>query len=221
MGRGETRDNQRQRLYDAEHSCHPWRQTIPTADLQAWVDDLMAMRAIQSRWGQIKITVQLTHGGGRAQIWGRVIRLGVAARNEWVILHEIAHQLVGTHHVADHGKEFAGIMLFLVKTRLGTAEWEKLRAAFKEHRVRYNNDLIPAPGKRVVTKTERQRKAAAAKRVEREQQQRAQQALLKPQHATDAARTLRAHIAAGTYGPAGSTARLKAMATARVLEGIR
>ena len=106
---GRVRDTQRSRIYKAEHEATEqfagarFVQTIPNKELQPWVDAVMRRNAVASRWGRRTIYVQLSHGGGRAHS-ASDISLGVGARNEWYILHEIAHCLTWRHHEwAPHG----------------------------------------------------------------------------------------------------------------------
>jgi len=42
-----------------------------------------------------------------------------------------------------HGKNFAGIYLYLVTQILGVEAGKELRAAYKENRVKYSNAAIP------------------------------------------------------------------------------
>lgn len=157
------RDNQRQRVYDAENASglNPWQQTIPNADLQAWVDDVLDRRAIRSRWGVRQVRVELTHGRG-AHAEGLIIRASRPGRNEYVLLHEIAHTL--THGYAGHGPEYAGVLLFLVKTVMGRDAHAVLLASMRKHKVRRSNAAIPKVRSDVPeprAKRERARKAAA------------------------------------------------------------
>lgn len=164
------RDSQRKRLYDAERSVYTMEQTIPNDMLQIFVDEVMDKRAILSRWGRRHLVVRLARGGGR--VWDGLpyIDLGVVARCEWVILHEIAHQLTPETY-ADHGPEFAGIYLFLVKTVLGPTEATRLREAMRVHKVRISNRALPEASSHSVTEIrERQqtKKAAARLRANKE-----------------------------------------------------
>jgi len=146
------RDTQRSKVYEAEDKAH-WltygrslhTRTLTNDEVQPRIDEIMAMRAIQSRWGQHKIRVRFTHGGGHASSpWD--IALGANSRNDWYILHEIAHCLTWGQG-AGHGKEFAGVYLFLVRTVLGQTAYDNLLAQFRERRVRRTNAAIPAPTK--------------------------------------------------------------------------
>ena len=213
------RDNQRSRVYEAERTAHTrtrggdiWTQDFPNDRLQARVDEILAMRAIQSRWGRRIVRVELGRGGGRA--YGSThISLGVNARNDWVIVHELAHSLVErrddiNREVAPHGPEFAGVLLFLTKTVMGKEAHDNLLAEFKRLKVRRNNKALPAAGThKVVTKAQ----VAERKRIK------AQTPLDRPQRLLTA-RNLRQGISSGLFGPSGSAARTAALATARRLE---
>jgi hypothetical protein len=222
---GTARDNQRQRLYDAEdtarHRLGLAGHRIKNEDLQAYVDKVLQHRAVQARWGQVRLTVGLTHGGGRANVWGREITLGTWARNEMVILHEIAHHLA--HQIsmsaAEHGPEFAGVFKFLVKTMLGRTAWEVLTEEFKNQRVRSNNGCVPAPEKsRVVTKAERDEKARARKARILQEAERDRMRAVSHLRRVAAAETLRMMIEGGVFGPTGSVERRRALAVARKIE---
>lgn len=157
------RDTQRQRVYDAENASglNPWQQTIPNADLQAWVDDVLDRRAIRSRWGVRKVRVELTHGRGAHAEGSHTIRASRMGRNEYVMLHEIAHTL--THGYAGHGPEYAGVLLFLVKTVMGREAHAALLASMRKYKVRRSNAAIPKVRSDVPEpRAKRERKAKAA-----------------------------------------------------------
>lgn len=133
------RDNQKQRVYNAEKSVYKFGQTIPTNELQAYANKVLDKRAIRSRWGIRNVRVELGRSSGAS--YGGRITLGVASRNEWVMLHELAHELAPRE--VKHGPEFVGIYIFLVDLVLGKAEGNRLRAAFKANRVRSSRKAIP------------------------------------------------------------------------------
>ncbi len=151
------RDNQRQRVYDSEHTA-AYRlgmtssgRTIPNDQLQAWVDAVLDRRPIRSRWGAIHIEAVLKRGGSAYGGLGR-ITLPLFARNEWIVLHEIAHSLTERsardvsgcpYDVAWHGPEYVGVYLFLVKTVLGEEAYKTFLAVCRENKVRRNNTAIP------------------------------------------------------------------------------
>lgn len=207
------RDSQRQRVYDAEDAAH-WKtlgvsiqgHRIANAGLQARLDEIMAMRAIQSRWGRHRIIVDLTHGGGHAS--GRwSIALGRIGRNDWYICHEIAHCLTWGVGAA-HGPEYAGVYLFLVKTVMGQAAYDNLLAEFRAKKVRRTNSALPAAGThKVVTKAAKAaRTRAVAERPTGAAERR------------EAASVIRRAVKEGLYGPSGCKPRTHALASARLLE---
>jgi putative metallohydrolase (TIGR04338 family) len=204
------RDTQRARLYAAERAAAAAAgdtfhgRTIPNDECQAWVDDLMRRPAMQSRWGIHPIDVIMKRGGSAYGGGGR-ITLPLFARNPWVILHEVAHNLTPNRYAA-HGPEFAGVLLFLVRTRLGNEAGAALLAEYRTHKVRRNTAAVPAPTRPVVTKAQR----AAKERARR----------TRPVTADEAARAadvLRRAAANGAFGPAGSKPRTYALAAARTL----
>lgn len=67
-------------------------------------------------------------------------------RSEAVILHEIAHTLIG-EDCADHGPEFAGVLLFLVEQVMGKGHADTLRESYRAHRVDWTNRRVPEPAK--------------------------------------------------------------------------
>lgn len=203
------RDTQRQRVYDAERALSAyWGQTIPNDRLQAEANRILDLRAVRSRWGHVRIRVGLGRGGGRGG-WGH-INLGVEARNPTVLCHEIAHCLMDHTHsdLAPHGPEFTGINLFLLEHAVSKERSDALRAAYREHRVKVSRAAIP--GVRAVV---------APSAAIRETEQRA--ASRKPLEGVEPgtlARLLRRAIASGEFGPSGTAARDRALATARHIE---
>lgn len=204
------RDTQRSRVYDAECAAaanlgmYSRTRTIPNDQCQAWVDDLMMLAPIQRRWKRATIKVVMKRGGSAYGGHGRVT-LPLFARNEWVIMHEVAHCL-NKYGAAAHGPEFAGILLYLVRVRLGTEAGKALLDSYRAHKVRYTMKAVPDPRWTPVTKTQRAAKAKA---------KRTRPVL--PLEAEQAADVLRWAAAAGQFGPPGSKPRTYALAAARTL----
>ncbi len=134
------RDNQKARVYAAErilqdHKSSMKPMTIP--ECQKFVNRILARKTIIKVYGKRYIAVEAGKGGGRARgnyYSGRVISLGVWARQPAVILHEIAHHLAGLD--AEHGPHYAAVMLKLVRQVLGKEAYEKLLGSYAYHRVR-------------------------------------------------------------------------------------
>jgi len=162
------RDSQRHKVYAAEGSSglNTFVQTIPDREVQDWVNGILDRRFIRSRWGVRTVQVKLTNGNGGANAWGSYkITASRGARNEYAMLHEIAHVLTPNH--TGHGPEFCGVLLYLVRSVLGKEAHAKLLTAMREHRVKRSNSAIPAVRKEVPPPT---------KQREREERKSEQQA---------------------------------------------
>jgi putative metallohydrolase (TIGR04338 family) len=181
-------------------------------DAQRYVDHVVQSAWFQRRFGQRVITVHWKAGGNATgSRGGGSIALPPWSRNEAVILHEIAHCCVYDRSAADHGPEFAGIMLALTRTFIGKAAGDALKAAYREERVRTTRAALPAPTRAVVTLADRRAKA-----VRREQVQIAT-------GSREAAKWLRLLVASSRvttpwFGEPGTKTRARALATAKVLD---
>jgi putative metallohydrolase (TIGR04338 family) len=130
------RDTQRKRVYDAERdmTAWTWTQTIANDDLSTYVATVMNRRAVRARWGARHVSITLKRGGKAYGGYGR-ISLPKGARNEPVILHELAHVLAGECG-GWHGPQFTATYLLLVRTMMGRETYTELRAAYKANRVK-------------------------------------------------------------------------------------
>jgi len=169
------RDSQRSRLYKAQHETawtkEPSRYAKPLYDslipidrynrspnyvingkphaptlegCQKYYNNIFKRAWFKNRWNSHYVIV--VKGTGATTL-GRTIRLAYWGRKEWVLLHELAHTLTPWQAPA-HGREFAGILLFLVQQVMGKAEADKLRKAFKKNKVKYNYSAVPAVRKK-------------------------------------------------------------------------
>lgn len=227
------RDNQKSKVYKAEGVVSKFKSRhaekllttkvayqfgtkvdrVMIEQAQAYVDDLVSQRWFQSRWGRRKIEVRLKVYGSATGYHGGHICLPPWARNERVILHEVAHTLL-TSRYAPHGPEFAATYLTLVENRCGKDAAAALREAYKANRVKYRNGLavVPKAGTEVaVTKT-------IIQRFERRQAAAKQVVLTGATHRLEAAAVIRAAVKAGRFGPSGRKPRTHALEVARLLE---
>lgn len=137
------RDNQRQRLYDAEGQAlrgHGERYA-ELSDAQVYVNKVLASAWVQTRWGRRNVTVNRGRGDG-GHSYGGWITVGRDAQ-QWVVLHELAHELAPANVV--HGPVFAAIYLALVTRFMGAEHGARLRAAFRQHRVKHRSPgAVPA-----------------------------------------------------------------------------
>lgn len=165
-----SRDSQRSKLYAAERASglqlHKHQAGMSIEQCQALVDKILGSAYVQRKYGWRKgtIPVHATHGGGRADYsggyhrdrvtgeveWrGRHIRLGVWARQPFIVIHEVAHHLAGYGH--GHDWRFAEVTLDLTRHFLGAEAGAQLKAAYKAGRVRFRK-----PVKRTITPERRE-----------------------------------------------------------------
>lgn len=160
------RDTQKSRVYAAEDVLRgrasatarrllldtprvPSTGSVTIEACQQYVDHLTQSAWFQRRWGYRHYRVRHKAYGKATCSYGSVISVPPWARDESVLLHEVAHGLVGGQ-CADHGPEFAGVLLALVEHRMGKDAATMLRAAYKDKRVRQNRKALPTPDERRV-----------------------------------------------------------------------
>ena len=141
--RKEERDQQRSKVYAAEKVLQDQtKRFVTVADMEAFVAKVADYKVLQKRYGQNflhNVVVKDGRGRNRAGGWYGGITMPTRSRNEWVVLHELAHTINIRLHsdwVAGHGWQYANIYLQLVKTVLGTEKHDILKASFKKHKVR-------------------------------------------------------------------------------------
>lgn len=163
-------DSQRSKLYRAESF---WRVGVDAAcqiepNPQAFIDKVTSYKWYRRRFPRkTKIVVRVNprleryaYGGTRA---GQpIITLpginGRWARQRWVLLHELAHCISSPMYTPPHGRRFARTYVCLVRYTLGKAAADKLKAAFRKHRVKFS----PYPN---ISEAERERRRQHGKRL--------------------------------------------------------
>jgi putative metallohydrolase (TIGR04338 family) len=174
-----TRDSQKQRLYAAEQYVRIFHD-IPIGDgsmpavervklVEKFIKQVCKRKYIIRKYGKgaygcTPPSVRLSYGNAYrfARAYGthtiEMPRSGSWAYTQLVALHELAHIFESRQRRerAAHGWEFAAIFLDLVRNVMGRTAHDALKAAFKEHKVRYK-----PKGKR--TLTPEQREAARAR----------------------------------------------------------
>ena len=220
------RDNQKSRHYAAERFLYDAGKTViklnskivpdltfnltkqsSIHDCQSYLDIICHQFWFRQRFGERKIYIESGRGGGKA-FGGRRITLGTWARNEAIILHELAHCLAP--YKTKHGAEFAGIFLFLVKNAFGADIAKQLRESYKTHRVKYNNKAIPPIDKSCLTQLQKSR---LAKKNNRAETQRKKELSVKPllsEEKEHLIRLLTRAINSGQFGEPRSKTRASA-----------
>lgn len=159
------RDNQRQRVYDAERESlgRQFNADMTIEECAAFLAEVQRRPWFRTRWGNMSIGLVATNGWGARAYDSGEIRLGAGSRNRWVALHELAHTLT-PYGCAGHGPEYVGVYLFLVERVLGKEAAQGFRESLRKHRARKTNKAIPKPTKRDATVSARKVKIVEAKR---------------------------------------------------------
>jgi len=227
----EVRDNQKSRHYEAERFLYDAGKTVIKTgsknfpeikfnltkqssihDCQSYLDVICHQFWFRQRFGERKIYIESGRGGGKA-FGGRRITLGTWARNEAIILHELAHCLAP--YKTKHGAEFAGIFLFLVKNAFGAEIATQLRESYKTNRVKYNNKAIPPIDKSCLTQLQKSRLASKNNRVERQQKKQLSQKPILLEEQEHLIRLLTRAINSGQFGEPRSKTRASAQKVIR------
>lgn len=157
------KDPQRQRLYKAERDVfthlpgrvlrsdpnatlgqYKFGASLKRHEVQELQDKIWLSKRVRARFdldvrfgGQRKrITHRVTHGrGGAYSEGGRITYKSERALLDWIVVHEMAHEVVPRH--VWHGWEFCDAYLYLVRMFIGEEAAEALKASFKRHKVAF------------------------------------------------------------------------------------
>jgi len=140
------RDSQRSRVYRAERTVPPDKFFNDIEEVREYVDKIVSSRWWKNRYPWVKkvFVEHRTRGcnalGYAPSLFCTAGRISLPrwAWNNITVLHELAHTVVIPRPtIASHGPEYCKTLLALVD-RWGPSEGGKqLRAAFKQHRVKY------------------------------------------------------------------------------------
>lgn len=173
---GQRTDTQRKKIYDSEDAAFPGHKQGPipalrtVADVERFLHSVVKRKRVQNKYPKAvryaRDGIQVSDGGGTrwARGGGGWVNAPLWARTYTVMLHELAHNLAGTH--VEHNWQFAECLLYLVQTVLGPVEAEKLKAQYRAHRVKFR----PPRPKRVISPERREalvNQLAAARAVKR------------------------------------------------------
>lgn len=146
------RDSQRKRVYTAEHVLMNYAKPLPTVkDVERFIKKQMERKAILKRYPHANKETAVADGRGckRALAHGtRKISIPIWARNDWVVIHEMAHIINARENwwpKAAHGWEYCSIYLDLVRFIMGVEAHDALKASFKKHKVKYKKPKSRKP----------------------------------------------------------------------------
>lgn len=134
------RDNQKQRLYNAEDKfCYQTPRLETVKEMQAYVDKLTGSAWWKRRWPHVH-HIEVKDGRGRRRAngssSGRYIKMPKWCRHEMIVLHEISH-VVAPRREASHGPGFVRIYAELIGHKLGADMRRAFLASCKANRVKY------------------------------------------------------------------------------------
>jgi putative metallohydrolase (TIGR04338 family) len=139
------RDGQRARVYKSDKALTAIAAPLLTVkDIERYVKRVMTMKRVRDtfpRSARYQI-LEIKDGRGRRSAcgWSGGISIPTWARNEGIVIHELAHVVCQREHgynVAGHGWQFCSIYLTLTLHAMGREAHDALKKAFKENRVRY------------------------------------------------------------------------------------
>lgn len=138
------RDTQRSRVYKCDRDLMAVAGKLPDIrDVERFVRKVFASKRVQDafpeavRWSLPSVG----DGRGRSRACGGATKIKIPrwARDEAVVLHELAHTvcLRQTRNEAYHGWRFCATYLKLVLYLMGREAHDTLKASFKKNRVRF------------------------------------------------------------------------------------
>ena len=140
------RDSQRSKLYKAEQIAFKGRRIVvpEDQDIEEYIAHISSLTRVRDSFPEL-IQRHILVGDGRARTRAAANSSGIFmprhSRKKWVVLHELSHTIVRRRHgvlkAAAHGWQFAEIYLLLVRHVMGVEAHDRLKAKFKEHRVRF------------------------------------------------------------------------------------
>lgn len=155
------RDTQKARVYKSDKALIAVAQPLPdVVDVERFTKRLLTQKRVKDAFPKAARYQLPKVGDGRRRRracgWESGIAIPRWARNEAVVVHELAHTIAlreyGRGDVAFHGWEFCATYLKLTLYAMGREAHDVLKAAFKANRVRYT-----APrAKRQLTDEQRQ-----------------------------------------------------------------
>ena len=141
------RDTQRRRVYKCDPYVVALAKPLPQVrDVERFVKRIWSMQRVRDAYPRATRSAMPTptvgDGRGRRNAGGcwEGILIPIWARNEAIVLHELAHTICIREHgftAAGHGWQFASIYLKLVLYGMGRNAHDVLKAVMKTHRVRF------------------------------------------------------------------------------------
>jgi putative metallohydrolase (TIGR04338 family) len=162
------RDSQRSKLYKAEQVLESFQKPLPTVkDIEHYITHNLKRKTLVRCYGNtLTRSIEVADGRGarRALAYGGTkIAIPLWARNDRIVLHEVAH-IIHTRMTfrcngeragelrggPAHGWQFAAVYLDLVRFCMGKEAGDALKKSFRMHKVRFSK-----PATRTLTDEQR------------------------------------------------------------------
>jgi hypothetical protein len=142
-------DKQQKRVYKWEHTWGAWSGTAPKNNCTYWLTWACSQYGIDN---PTLVLSKNNRGNSYYHEDKNLIRLVKVHQNYSVVMHEAAHAIVSEYYpatVEDHGPEWLGIYLWLLKAS-GSVPESALKASAKEHNLKWRalSESSPAAVKR-------------------------------------------------------------------------
>jgi len=139
------RDTQRSKLYRAEAVLHKWKKPLPAVeDVAVYADKVFGSKRVRAAFPNAALhdTPRVKDGRGIRNAKGGRFFISIPrwARNDVVVLHELAHtitQRVWPINCAGHGWQYCQTFLKLVLYMIGREAHDAFKAEMKATRVRF------------------------------------------------------------------------------------
>jgi len=143
------RDHQKGRMYSAEARCEIKQDGIQfqsLEEMQAYTDELVSSDEFRKQFGgvgHLSVISNENRSESYAMVDSGIIAIANSMKNEYVLLHEIAHHILWNqptyikNNQQQHGALYAYILLKLVRMKMGDRVADKLAKAFDEGKVKW------------------------------------------------------------------------------------
>lgn len=140
--------SQANRLYRAETDIGFGLNYLSVDEAQAEVESWMSKKWFRDNFDPMELIIRYPVSEGYSE-YRRLkdvqegtsveyLRISRGCLNQSYLIHELCHALAGVRHADVHGPHFAGILLFVTKKIRGQYLGTKLKVAFTNHKVEWD-----------------------------------------------------------------------------------
>jgi putative metallohydrolase (TIGR04338 family) len=142
---GFIRDFQKSKVYSSEDvlsSSENNKKPLTIEQINVYLKKITRSQWFITRFGRKKITASEPTNSDREALCHCEEEGANLVFPEWacctlIVLHELAHAVLPTHQIPDHGAEFCGVLLELVKKYMSKEDAILLVTEFQEKKIKY------------------------------------------------------------------------------------